>query len=237
MSVHSASFRVGSKLRCWSVDERLSAYADGSLPLPERQEVAEHLRQCGACSLRAEQLSEVRGRLRALPVAVAPSELATGLRIVASREMARQQAAAQSNFWSSLHIRVENLMRPLALPFAGGLVSALFLFSMLVPTYPLWDRSDTGDVATPFYTEASVKSVAPFGPGIDDIVIDLVVDEEGRVLDYSLPRGDPGMTPALRRAIENSLLFVRFTPATSFGQPTQGRIRLSFRRSSVDVKG
>ena len=42
---------------------------------------------------------------------------------------------------------------------------------------------------------------------------------------------------ALRREIENNLLFARFTPAMAFGQPKQGKLLVSFRRSHIDVKG
>jgi hypothetical protein len=116
-------------------------------------------------------------------------------------------------------------------------VSALFLFSMLVPTYPLMLEQGIQDVPTAFYTEVSVKSLAPFGFTGDEVFVDLVIDEQGRVVDYTLPHLPAGQNAALRRAIENNLLFAQFTPATTFGQPTAGRIRLSFRRSQIDVKG
>ena len=44
-------------------------------------------------------------------------------------------------------------------------------------------------------------------------------------------------SPGIRRNIESSLLFTKFTPATTFGQPMSGKIRLSFRNSSINVKG
>jgi hypothetical protein len=37
--------------------------------------------------------------------------------------------------------------------------------------------------------------------------------------------------------IGNMILFTSFTPATAFGQPTPGKLLLSFRRSKVVVKG
>ena len=33
-------------------------------------------------------------------------------------------------------------------------------------------------------------------------------------------------TTRVRRSLENMLLFTEFTPATAFGQPTAGKIRL-----------
>ena len=36
---------------------------------------------------------------------------------------------------------------------------------------------------------------------------------------------------------EDALLAAQFTPATAFGQPTSGRISVSFRTSIIDVRG
>jgi hypothetical protein len=70
------------------------------------------------------------------------------------------------------------------------------------------------------------------------VVLDIFVDEHGRVIDYSFPQGYGDLkTSALRRKMEHSLLFTQFTPATAFGQPTAGWVRISFRRSEIDVQG
>ena len=67
---------------------------------------------------------------------------------------------------------------------------------------------------------------------------ELTIDDQGRILSYIIP-DCPHMlkSPTLRRNIESSLLFTQFTPATTFGQPMPGKIRLSFRNSSINVKG
>jgi len=41
----------------------------------------------------------------------------------------------------------------------------------------------------------------------------------------------------MRRRIEGMLLLIEFNPATSFGQPVEGRMRLSLSASHIDVKG
>jgi hypothetical protein len=182
-----------------------------------------------------EQFGQVRASLKAMARPQPPAELRLALRVAASRERARR--LSRLGWREMLKLHLDNFMRPLALPFAGGLVSALFLFSMLVPSYPFPERDDSRDVPTVLYTEATVKSVAPFGIGTDEVVVDLVIDEQGRVVDCAFPIGAAATNLALRRAVENNLLFTRFTPATTFGQPTSGRIRLSFRHSYIDVKG
>ena len=94
------------------------------------------------------------------------------------------------------------------------------------------------DVPTALYTDATVKSISPVGFSDEDVVVELTIDDQGRILSYSIP-DCPHMlkSPALRRNIESSLLFTQFTPATTFGQPMSGKIRLSFRNSSINVKG
>jgi len=176
----------------------------------------------------------LRNGLRSLPARMPPIQLTTRLRVLASRERSRRLQHAASPY-DYLRIWADNLMRPLALPFAGGLVSAIVLFSMLVPGLPSISRTtfQNSDVPTILYTEASLKSPLPFGLHDDEIIIDLLIDEEGRVIDYTLPPGP--MSPAILRNIENNLLFARFNPATAFGQPMPARLR--FRLSQIEVKG
>ncbi len=223
-------------LACWRAGRKLSAYADRSLAGAARESVTAHLAECGECAARAEKLVQAREMLRTLGHVKAPRELTTSLRIIASRERARRVSGNPLFDFEPLWMRMRNWMQPLALPFAGGIVSTLVLFSMLVPGYDVSVRAASpADVPTAFYTDPSVKTIAPFAFSSDELVVELAIDEQGRVVDYHLPNG-PASAP-LRRAIENSLLFTTFTPAMAFGQPTSGRVRLSFRRSHIEVRG
>jgi len=230
-----------SNTKCGRIPERLSSFVDDALTHAERREVSVHLRDCAECSVKFERLRQTRQVLKGLPSRTPPPDLTARLRVMALRESAKRKDAVRDRFaamfaWDSLKLRFTNAARPLAIPFAGGIVSALVLFSMMVPAYPvLTARTHINDVPTAFYQEPSVKSVAPFGFAEDEVVIDVVLDEQGQVIDYSLPGGRG--TEELRREIENQLLFARFTPATTFGQPIVGRMRLTFRRSQIDVKG
>lgn len=219
----------------------LSAYADGVLAHAERREVAVHLRECENCARSNEQLSRTKRMVKALPAKVPPAHLTASLHLLANRELSARRSQQKKRYaldfaWSAWKLRLENLMRPLAIPFAGGLVSALVLFSMLVPTYPVIARATVNDVPTAFYQQPTLKSWSPFGISNDEVVVvEVSLDEQGQVIDYRLPLETP--SPALRSQIENTLLFARFNPALSFGQPILGKIRLTFRRSEIDVKG
>lgn len=181
--------------------------------------------------------------LRSLSVKAPSPELRTSLRVIASRE--RQRRLERRNFatiwrtWrENAQLFVDNVVMSLALPFAGGVFSTVVLFSMfVVPAYPLLSNSDT-DVPTVLNTPVAVKSIAPFSVGDTDVVVDVTVDEQGRMLDYAIVAGASVLAnPQMRRRLENALVFSNFTPATTFGQPMISKMRLWFHSSRIDVRG
>ena len=181
--------------------------------------------------------------LRSLPAREPQPELQTSLRVIASRErqrrLARRSLGSTIGLWRDrFELFSDNFLRSVALPAVGGLASAVVLFSMcVVPAYPLRAHT-TVDVPTVLTTEVAVKGMAPFFGGGDDVVVDVTVDEQGRMIDYAVVAGATALANAsLRRRLENVLLFTEFTPATSFGQPMSSKTRLWFRTSRIDVKG
>ena len=129
---------------------------------------------------------------------------------------------------------IDNLMKPLALPFAGGLASALFLFGVLVPTLG-FHHNFRNDVPIALYTDASLEETAPFGINDAETIVELTIDQRGRITGYSIPHGQD--SPQLEANIANMMFFSTFTPATWFGQPTSGKVLISFRRSHIIVRG
>jgi hypothetical protein len=129
----------------------------------------------------------------------------------------------------------------MALPVAGGLVSAVFLFSALMPTFAVQSGvvgAIEADVPTVLATEASMQSSLSFGLTDDDIVVDVLIDEQGRLIDYSFPQPQTFAHSAeVRRSVANTLVCTKFTPATLFGQPAAARIRITLRADRVDVRG
>ena len=220
-------------------------YADGGLSAEERGRVESHLAGCKECSEQSLGQRHMRSVLRSVPGRTAPPDLALRLRVLASHE--RQRRIERSSFaevlknWSSrVRLWADNLMRPLAIPTAGGFVSSFVLFSMLTPAFVIPGLATIGlnDVPTGLYTEASVKGLPLFGVNDDDIIVEVMFDEQGRVVDFTIPSSPRLLkTPGLRGRIESNLLFTQFTPATSFGQPKAGRIRVSFSVSRIEVKG
>jgi hypothetical protein len=229
-------------MECSSAKQRLSAYVDGAVPAEERRILKNHFSVCRECALESERYGEVRRKLRSLPKLVPPADLTTRLRVAASR--VRMESFGGASPWRRWRDRVElalrDLMRPLALPAMGGLCSAVFLFSTFVPMFKsaFAMSVDPGDVPTMLVTQPMLKYMAPVAfANSSDAVVDLQLDDQGQIVDFTIVSAPGGQSDTLRRNIENSLLFTEFWPATTFGRGVAGTLRISFRSSRIDVRG
>jgi hypothetical protein len=224
-------------MSCDDMHEIVSSLLDRRVTAREEESVLAHLESCRQCGAEFESLRELRGALRQLDKPELPARLLVGLRRLAFNERLRRLShvglSARAHRWAGrMQLVFENLMRPLALPFAGGVLSALVMFAMLVPSlaFPHNFRNDVP--LWVLYTDPALQEMNPVDDAGDEIVVDVTIDERGRVQGYVVTRGH--MTPE----IENNLvLFSRFAPATVFGQPTWGRVLVSFRRSQISVRG
>jgi hypothetical protein len=169
--------------------------------------------------------------LRNLLPRVPPTGLTTSLRVIASRE--RQRRIEGQSFskvcarWlNRMRLTVRDMLRPLMLPATGGVFSAVVLFSMwLVPTYPLRTKMIV-DIPTQLTTGVQVQRSVAAGLS-DSVLVDVDVDDQGRLLDYQIVSGaDVVADPLMRRRLETVLWFTTFSPATSFGMPMAGKARV-----------
>jgi Putative zinc-finger len=234
-------------MSCQFTRESISSYVDNRLSEQQRRNVALHLAACRDCARLHARTVELRENLRSLPVAHAPSRLATDLQILASREVVRSRrmvsASAWIGFWADrARLLMDNMMRPLALPAAGGFTSALFIFGMLMPNLGFL-RTSVNDHPTALYTDVGVPGVGDFASrnkSSDDTLIEVQINEQGRIVDYDVLQGqmtnDIGsLLLELTEAQKTALRFTTFTPAPVFLQPTSGKIVI--RRSQIVVKG
>jgi hypothetical protein len=192
-----------------------------------------------------EGLGRVQRAMRTPPARPVDRALSAKLSVLASREAARRRR--QVDFRARIHDTVEhfalflnNLMRPLALPAAGGLASAVLLFLAVMPNFQgIMSGEQVNDVPTVLSTQALLKSTLFESVSAPDYIeVELLVDEQGRVIDYELPKGLTHIErEQMRRVIGNSLLFSHFDPPTIFGTPTLGWVRLKFCRTQMDVRG
>lgn len=230
-------------MKCQQLVEMASATIDGRLPDAESQELRRHIKYCPECALYLHQLEKQRAALRSLARPLPPADLTTRLRVVASRHLAELDRRAEycntfTRWLNSWWMWGDNLIRPRALPAACGVLAALFLFGLMAPVFAT-HASIHDDVPTVLFTEASLaRTFISFGQIPEDIVVDVYVDGSGRLIDYAVPSGQDWQNdPSLRRCIESVLLCTQFIPATMFGQPAAGRVRVTVRGNSVDVQG
>jgi len=201
-----------------------------------------HLSGCRECALESERYSQVREKLRSLPQRTPPADLTTRLRVVASK--VRMESFGGAGPWRRWRDRVElslrNLMRPLALPAVGGLCSAVFLFSTLVPMFKsAFAMSESGDIPTTLTTGPLLKYMGPVAFTDGDAVVDLQLDDQGGIIDFTIVSAPGQQSEKLRHSIKNGLLFTEFRPATTFGRGVASTVRISFRSSSsrIEVRG
>jgi Putative zinc-finger len=231
-------------MECVIPHSDLSDYLDGWATDQERRDIERHLSSCTDCSGRVQEYREIRQSMRQLPSRKLSQHVITKLQVLASRESARRRkridwAHAASEWYSGLRLCMHNMMRPLALPIAGGLFSTAALFALLMPDLAHEVHPVHNDIETSVFTQATVKEISPIGGVSDnDITVDLIVDQNGRMLEYRVIGGNNLLRDeSMRHRLENNLMYGQFNPATQFGQPVAGKLRVTFRSSTIDIKG
>src|SRR5450432_2945096 len=179
-------------MNCDKLQSSLSTFVDSGLPECERRALSVHLAECRECEGHVEELRNLRGQLRGLPMALSPKMLASRLQVLASHEIARRRG--EREFSSGLRrwltrarISMQDLMRPLALPAAGGVLSSIVFFVMLVDTFG-FQQIQANDIPLGVYTQVSVDQLSPFGFSSHDMTVELTIDKDGHVASYS-PHG------------------------------------------------
>jgi hypothetical protein len=229
-------------MSCDNVQKLISPLLDRRVPAGEQENALAHLESCRQCGAQFESMQNVRAALQAMNHAPMPADLTANLRVIASHERERQLARAtftsRMRYWSDrARLWSDHLMRPFALPIGGGLVSALVMFSILVPSLTFQHLDADGSLVTDPYgqvvvlgstgvytpeTGADVPKIEPtYATYPDDAnVVWLMIGENGKVLDYSVAKGR--LTPDMQSII----MISKFSPATFLGLPTAGLAKM-----------
>ncbi|HXB62188.1 MAG TPA: zf-HC2 domain-containing protein [Acidobacteriaceae bacterium] len=227
-------------LNCKAARAHFSAYLDGAVSGTVMQSLGRHLESCGACGAEFAQWWAMQRSLAALGPAKAPADLALRLRVALSHE-----SAQSSITWlDRLELAWRNTIAPLALQASTGLASAVILLGTValllgvvsVPEQAVANDEPTGGATAPRFLYTSVGSdTRQIASGTDGqpVVVQALVNTSGNVYDYRIVSGT--VTDSVRALIENRLLFSKFEPAMLLGEPTRGRILLSF--TDISVRG
>lgn len=212
--------------------------AAGKLPDDERAALLSHLETCGDCSLHQTEAKSLRTGLRNLPVRQVPNLLNTRLRVLASRECQRSELRRDWKGWfreSSWRLiqLFDHLLKPFAVPAAGGLLASFLCFGIIVDTLHVNPSIEVEkDVPVGLYTEVMIDELTPFGFHGHDVMLQLTVDTLGKVTDFEVMQAE-GASLEEVRDIGNLVMFSTFTPATRFGQRVSSKMLFAIRHISV----
>lgn len=222
---------------CESTQASFSDYLDGALNGRAMQQIAQHLETCSNCAEEFDAWRTVQNSLAMLSAPRVPEDLALKLRIAISHENSRRS----SSIWDALGLHWTNTFRPFVFQASAGFVVAVALLgtvgfllgAVAVPQAVLANDEPLGAITAPHYLY-SVENPRPIRTEHDEtIVIDALVNNQGRVYDYTIVSGPHG--PSVLPQIENQLLLSVFQPASVFGTPIRGRVILTY--SGVSVRG
>jgi hypothetical protein len=224
-------------MSCESIQDLFSPLLDRQIAGSERDGVLAHLRVCRDCRARLEAMQSQRSQLRAMKTAQMPAGLAARLRVAASYDRERRLMRASlhlrmQSWYAGFKLFADNLMRPLAVPFAGGVTSAVVCFSLLISllSFPHDFRDATfftapggmvvaqGPNGTFQTGNVRIEPVDAANPD-NAIIVELTIDESGKVSDWSVLRGK------MNTDMEELIMFSKFSPAMYLGLPTWGKVK------------
>jgi hypothetical protein len=230
------------EMNCSSVHGALWDYAAGTLGKSEVHGVAMHLEDCRECALHRAEVRSLRTGLKSLGEKNVSALLATRLRVIASRErsrllLRRDLAARLRDLRASAALVFDHLLRPFAVPAAGGILASFFCITMIVDTlhfHPEWQP----DIPIELFSQVAIDGMSPFSVDGPDVTLQVTVDASGAVSDFELPADGNQVrnaSPEEMKEIGNMVIFSTFTPATSFGQKVSGKILVGSRH--INIRG
>ena len=172
----------------------------------------------------------IRQALLTLPQKRVPAPVSTRLRVIASHE--RDRRVRRFRWLDRLVLNFNNLLKPLAVPAAGGLFSTVVLFFSLADTLNI-KRYVVDDVPIGIRTQVVLDDFSPFVANTEDLLVEVSVNEKGEVTDFFVPAGK--LDHAQTMQLGNLVLYSTFTPATAYGKPVPGKLVVSFHH--INVRG
>ncbi len=235
-------------MNCYQARRRLAGYLDGGIGSNERARLSIHLDSCDSCRRELNDYRLLVTRLANVERVAAPADLAVRIRVQAS--FGRSRWLPVTRLWSRAVMAFRNILEPLAVPAAGGIVTALGIFALLVQNVLVGVPVGgivPDDLPLNLVQPAQLESLAPFPvPGIADsnetngqpssgpLLLEATLNANGEVLFYHIISGPDDA--AVKRQIDQVLMFSHFRPQLGFGRPMDGgRVLLNF--SGVHVHG
>lgn len=220
---------------CLVVRESFSPYLDGAVSGVEMASLEGHLQSCAACNREFAEWRSVQMALGELGPARAPERLQARLRsaIATERELGTHLS------FSERVVRMWHAgLGEASTRFAGGLTAAIILLGgagqFLASNTPVLANDDNmAHLIAPRYLYSQVPP-RPLETGHDvPVLVQVKVDERGRVYDYTIVAGPAD--ERVRTRVEENLLASVFRPASVFGVPVSGEVIMTY--SGISVRG
>lgn len=218
-------------MRCTEARPLFSSYLDGAVSGAEMHRISLHLHGCDACQSEYVLLENTRAALTSLGRRQPPPELAMKIRIAIASERSRRRG----DILRGLAVRVENVCNAFMFPATAGMITAIFLFALLIGFFVTPQVSAYDDVPTMLYVPPRLE-MAGYTDDLNlqsPVVVEAYVDSSGRVESYRIIAGRDD--DEVRMQLNQALLFTVFAPAHSFGRAVPGRAVISF--SHIKVRG
>jgi hypothetical protein len=214
-------------------------FVAGRLDEVDRLAAGYHIAGCPACDLYRKEIRALHSGLKNLARVEPPIIVQLRLKVAASRERSRRLGRQDFRTWlrergASLRLLKDHLLKPFAVPAAGGLLMSTLCFGLI---FGALHSSVAGqsDIPIGVFSEAGIEELSPFACGQKDVMVQLSVDSEGRVTDYQPWPASHTATHDELQEIGNFVLYSSFTPALRFGRPVSSK-RI-FYMSHISVKG
>jgi len=213
--------------------QSLGDYAAQSLAEPENDGVINaaqmdaHLYLCRDCDRSLADVSSLRAGFRHLPVQTVPPLVATRLQVLASRERSRQLLRMDPGAWlrdklSSAMMAFDHFLRPYTVPATGGVLASCLCFALIAHTLHLRPYLLGDDTPIGLFSDMTIDDVSPFSYPGKDVTMQVTVDADGKVADYSMAQGG-SPTPEEFEQVGPLLLYSTFTPAMRSGEPVASK--------------
>lgn len=220
---------------CAIVRSGFSAYLDGAISGVEMAAISDHLENCSACAADFNVWREVQRSLGGLGPKQPPARLQARLRAAIAAE--RERGAHLPIFQRALRLWASSVA-PMALRLSGGLAATVVLAGGLswifgAPIAVHANDDAMAHLVAPRYLYSEVPP-EPISTQRDvPIVVEAMIDSDGRVYRYSILQGPQDAQVKVR--VENNLLSSIFKPATVFGVPVRGHVVMTY--TGVSVRG
>ena len=223
--------QLGHGQSCDTVRRGFSAYLDGALSGVEMAALSGHMESCNGCAEEFTAWRHIQSALAELGPAQPPPRLQARLRAA----IAQERELGSYLPWMQRALRTWSAtLAPVALRVSGGLAAAVVIAASLGWVFgaPIQANDDRlAHLVAPRYLYSQVPP-QPIAAGRDvPIVVEALVDTEGRVYDYEILAGPTDRAVQVR--MQQNLLASVFKPATVFGVPVRGHVVLTYMGLSV----